>query len=998
MQPATSPNLPDPSVQERRVFLGWQKPAMPAIADRLVERFDRDFGDAWVVVPTARAGRRLESLLLERRPVLVPPRIATPGVLLDAWTETMRPPEALPIADPLRATLAWVSVLRAFAGIGDEQQRQSDRGVARLAALVPQPPDADDWPGWWSLAQRIVRLREQLAAGLATITDAANQAGGSQTRWSVMSALDAAYLATLDQWGLSDREAARRLACDASNAQAWSPPVFLAALADQTPLEQAAFRRCRELTSFVFADESQAHRFDTFGGLVTSAWQSVPLGLPRDALRVVERRADEPLAVADAIADAAEAWRDTHHEPLRESQVTVGLADETRGSAIVRGIRIAGGSARTAAGRPFAETAPATLLLALAKLIDTERFDALAELVRHPDVEHMLVREGVADADPDQLGWQTLLDEWATRTLRTELLADWLDEPSATPRNAPASETTRGERIALLYRRLRSLVPAASDHTLALGAWSAVLTEALQRLYADRKLKPESAADAETVQALESLADCLADQARLPELPAANPVLTAAAAIRWTLARCASQRSSDPATAGDIEAMGLLDAALDDAPVIVIASANDGSLPGSLNHNGDGLLTDSLRQGLGVPDDARRFARDAYLMTALYQSRASLTLVAARHGNEQEPLKPSRLWLQTDEPAETAKRLLRFYDKPIPGDPPTTPPATLTDWLQAGEANRFVIPRPMDDIALPEKISVTAFRTYLTCPYRFYLTHILRLRDSDDAAVELDAATFGSLLHETLAGFGRAPDAPREATEAEPIAEFLVQSLRQIARRTFGTAPRPAVRVQLAFAEERLQAFAPLQARWTQEGWRIEKVEYAAAATLRVSAGQLAVEGRIDRIDRHRDGGLRIIDFKTGDSPAEPLKQHVTVRKGQRVWADLQLPLYRDLLMQDPAMRESMQRSVNFGYVVLPRKPDETDWRPLVADGAFWAEAAAERDAVITGILTRNFKPALLIPDYADAFSAVCADDWPGRNDDIAQWRAGATSGVSTHA
>ena len=42
------------------------------------------------------------------------------------------------------------------------------------------------------------------------------------------------------------------------------------------------------------------------------------------------------------------------------------------------------------------------------------------------------------------------------------------------------------------------------------------------------------------------------------------------------------------------------------------------------------------------------------------------------------------------------------------------------------------------------ELPVTAFRDYLTCPFRFYLRRILKLQAADDSAAELDGAQFGS--------------------------------------------------------------------------------------------------------------------------------------------------------------------------------------------------------------------------------------------------------------
>ncbi|MEM7577904.1 MAG: PD-(D/E)XK nuclease family protein [Planctomycetota bacterium] len=987
MQAATQPSHRLPA---QRVFLNWDQPALPRVADYLIERFGRDHGDAWVVVPTARAGRRLETLLLERLPAFVPPHIVTPGSFVDAWVASTRSAEAPRVARPLEATMAWVTVLRDFAGADDGAAANREAGQSRLASLIPAPPDPQDWPGWGSIAQRVALTREQLATGLATFADAASVAAGSQERWSVLAALDQAYEATLTQWHRIDRETARREALSSPRNPTWSQPVILAAFVDQTPLQAKVLERCADVTSLIFADATQADRFDSRGGLIEAAWGAEPLEIPADALQVVSRRSEEPEAVAHAIADEADDWQRVHGELIEEKKITVALADEQRGPSIVRGIRSAGGSARTAAGRPLTDAAPATLLQSFARLLRTGRLDALAEVARHPHIE-LFVAEVIGSTFAG-MSWPTLIDEWATLTLRSELLSEWLVEPTPTstrgssPQAEAVPHPTRGEAIAQLYRCVLGLLPVGDVRVRPFSAWSEPIREALRRVYRDHPLSAEAPQDAGTVQCLEAIACCLNEQAELSALATGDPSVDASSAIQWTLARLAGKRISDPPTAGDIEAMGLLDAALDDAPILVVASANDGYLPGSITETTDGLLTDSLRTQLGVPNNAQRFARDAYLLEAMRRPRVGFKMIAARRGDDDEPLKPSRLWVRGSQPTHTASRLLRFYDQALPGELPPAEEPIHGSWLQPGRINRFVIPRPASNATLPKKLSVTAFRTYLSCPYRFYLKHILCLRTSHDNATELDPPTFGSLLHDAIADFGKTAINAEDFEDQLAIRDQLISHLQRRAVRAFGREPRSSVRVQLAFAEERLEALASLQANWFREGWTIAHVEHTTNAEFQVPGGSFRIEGRIDRIDIHPELGLRVIDFKTGDTPAKPLTQHVRDRAGQRRWLDLQLPLYRDLIMRDQIFAGMETTPIHLGYAVLPRKTDETAWSPLQADTTFWSEAATQRDAVLTRILRRDFRPAHDPPTYADAFSQLCADDWSGREEDLQSW------------
>src|SRR5262245_56573704 len=82
-----------------RHFIDWSRPALPAAADWLVDRgangSQLDLGGTIVVVPGARAGRRLLDLLVQRADeqslVLLPPTITTEHALPELLYQPKRP-------------------------------------------------------------------------------------------------------------------------------------------------------------------------------------------------------------------------------------------------------------------------------------------------------------------------------------------------------------------------------------------------------------------------------------------------------------------------------------------------------------------------------------------------------------------------------------------------------------------------------------------------------------------------------------------------------------------------------------------------------------------------------------------------------------------------------------------------------------------------------------------------------------------------------------------
>ena len=258
-------------------------------------------------------------------------------------------------------------------------------------------------------------------------------------------------------------------------------------------------------------------------------------------------------------------------------------------------------------------------------------------------------------------------------------------------------------------------------------------------------------------------------------------------------------------------------------------------------------------------------------------------------------------------------------------------------------------------------LNVTEFRSYIACPYRYFLRHVLKLESLDDRAVELDGMAFGNVLHDVLRMFGES-DA-RDSTDEVRLRRALVEQLDEVARQRFGSRRRAAVNVQLKQLEARLESFAHWQAKWRGSGWRIEHVERSirpeaggeTPPSLVVEGVQVWLHGRLDRIDFHDDNGECVIfDYKSGDKGQKPGESH---RKKNGEWIDLQLPLYRHL-----ARHLALPSEPRLGYINLPKElagvgAEFAEWSPND-----FAEADEVAKQVAFGIAQREFWPPKTLP------------------------------------
>ncbi len=183
-------------------------------------------------------------------------------------------------------------------------------------------------------------------------------------------------------------------------------------------------------------------------------------------------------------------------------------------------------------------------------------------------------------------------------------------------------------------------------------------------------------------------------------------------------------------------------------------------------------------------------------------------------------------------------------------------------------------PRPPVETR-PHELSVTQVETWMSDPYALYASKILRLKPLDPLDADPGAAERGTFIHQALDMFLKAHprDIPRDAAER----------LEAYGRKAFGQIlSRPSV---WAFWWPRFQKVVD----WFIETERARRkvaftigTEITGTKTFKGATGPFTLKAKADRIDRLIDGGIAIIDYKTGTVP--------TKRKREAGYAP-QLPL-----------------------------------------------------------------------------------------------------------
>ncbi len=908
-----------------RKFLDWSEPALQTAVALLVEKYRRgqlvDLDKTVIAFPGSRAGRRFLEILVryceERTLVLIPPAIKTVGQLPELLYEPQRP-----FASDLVQLLAWVHALRS-------------EGRRKLSRIMPALPDEDDVPRWLDLGRIFWQQHREMAAeglNFQHVVDSGWQRSGlkEKNRWKLLGEIQRHYLDILDHFELWDMQTARLFAIEHRECRAEVDIVLVGASdmnrAFRLMLDQVADR----VTAFIYAPSELADCFDRHGCIDPDAWADVEIELNDDCLELAEGPAEQAEAVVNWLAEL--------DGRFRADEIAIGTPDPTAASQIQRRLNECNLSSRFVVGRKITESAPYRLLLALADYLDRGRFDEFAALVRHSDVSRW-----ITERLDSPNGWLTQLDEYHAKHLPPRL-GKWLGKEA------------ESDQIRTIHEWIEELVRPLAQGRCKLADWGNPIIETIVNVYGERPLDRGDETDHYTLHAIRAIQQGLLEQKSAPA--EITPSIAATQAIRMLLDQLSRADMAPPMDHDAIEMLGWLELPLDTASAMVVTSFNEGVVPTSMNS--DLFLPNSLRKKLGMLDNKRRYARDAYALSMLAASRKELRLVVARRDAKGEPLTPSRL-LFAASLREIAKRSGRFFQVADTAAP-AVPQVNLDR-----DYSEFCIPRPDPELPV-DSMSVTSFRSYIACPYRFYLRHVLRLESVDDSAEELNAPTFGNLVHDVLNVFGRSN--LRDSNNADHIRSFLQDTLRKTMRSRFGRRPLAPVNVQAAQVLSRLEAFARWQADWRNQGWEIayaESPEMVDTVTMQIGERSLALRGRVDRIDKNPQTGEWIVfDYKTSDTDSRPEQTHM--RSGE--WVDLQLPLYRRF-----ASAMDIEGEVKLGYIVLPKDVDRTGERI-----AQWSEYDLEKADALTleiaeKVLGGQFwPPADPAPDILTDYSVICQE------------------------
>jgi RecB family exonuclease len=324
------------------------------------------------------------------------------------------------------------------------------------------------------------------------------------------------------------------------------------------------------------------------------------------------------------------------------------------------------------------------------------------------------------------------------------------------------------------------------------------------------------------------------------------------------------------------------------------------------------LLSPGERQRIlgGTYQSQHHFARELY--DTFLAAAPRITLTRPRTANEEEGVPTSMFEGSWDEEQITP------LSRPHPAW--LRSPMARAALAAAGSPEFQPEAEAPVSVPLPPEISLTQAQTALSCASRFLMEVLLQVRELPDIEAGIPPAERGDRLHKVLARFagefkqildkqGYWGDA-----EDEQARELLAAAARSLLEDLGGDLHWQAEWDRWLGEEGLLWRWLRLEQERHHRGWRWLAME----ERFRDLAGPdwpFRLKGRIDRIDFHRDEGLILWDYKTGEIPG--------VKKVFEEGEEFQLPGYLAAVKQERVESAKGGSAPKAGYIGLKSARDK---------------------------------------------------------------------------
>ena len=317
-----------------------------------------------------------------------------------------------------------------------------------------------------------------------------------------------------------------------------------------------------------------------------------------------------------------------------------------------------------------------------------------------------------------------------------------------------------------------------------------------------------------------------------------------------------------------VQVMGILETRNLDFDNVLLLSLNDDTFPGN-RASSPSFIPHNLRFAYGLPTPQHHEGVWAYYFYRLLQRASNVHLVYSSRSDERSSGEQSRYiyQLEYESPHRLAHRELAVSVNVAPRIPLSITKdsgvmARLGEFCREGGRT----------------LSPTSFFNYVQCPLKFYFHSIARLRMEEEVSEEVEAPMFGTILHRAMellyAPLAGDPDPALRVAELRGNGQVSSAVDRAIGEGYFRDAhvqPEDYAGNLLLVRDIIIRyinsCILPFDAG--QRNLVVQDIEKKITGKFEFvcadgCAGEVWFGGVCDRIDRLADGGMRIVDYKTG--------------------------------------------------------------------------------------------------------------------------------------
>ncbi|MBB79292.1 MAG: hypothetical protein CL844_09860 [Crocinitomicaceae bacterium] len=326
-----------------------------------------------------------------------------------------------------------------------------------------------------------------------------------------------------------------------------------------------------------------------------------------------------------------------------------------------------------------------------------------------------------------------------------------------------------------------------------------------------------------------------------------------------------------------LQIMGLLETRCLDFKRIICIGMNEGKLP--LNNSIQSIIPMDLRQHYGLPTIRERQGLFAHHFYRLLHFCSDIYITYCSSTDSIGINEPSRYLMQIEMELNHLNKKIKIQKKTYSLDVEKS--VVLTNIIKTPEIKKRL------DFIISNSVSASMLKKYLMCSLDFYFRYVMEFGESNSVEEEVENATFGTIIHETLQelyypfarydknGLERIPN-PKNITISN-IKEML-NKYKEIIHKKFinhfngdsDSFTKGKNLLSYRMAIEMTERFLNSEIKFLSQQKElvfIESVEkeYNASISIHVNGESKTINlrGFVDRVDRVGDQ-VRIIDYKSG--------------------------------------------------------------------------------------------------------------------------------------